>query len=172
MAFTSCELATELDKWKIRNVIATAEHPQTNGLVERLNRKAARAIAGFISPNHRDLDERLSDAVSAINSAKQSTTKHSPFQLVYGRLPNRPDNNLFEWPEDGPVSRRRFIKHVEQFRKAARFNIIRHQDRTKLLCDARRKASKPYHQGDLVLVRRMLKKKELTKKFLPKYSRG
>ncbi|EFX63612.1 hypothetical protein DAPPUDRAFT_119063 [Daphnia pulex] len=65
--------------------------------------------------------------------------------------------------------RRRFIKRVEQMRKTARFNIIRRQDRTKLLCDARRKASKPFHQGDLVLVRRMLKKKGLTKKFLPKY---
>ncbi|KZR95970.1 putative Histone-lysine N-methyltransferase NSD2, partial [Daphnia magna] len=84
------------------------------------------------------------------------TTKHSPFQLVYGRLPNRPDNNLFEWP----VSRRKFIKRVEQLRKAARFNIIRRQDRTKMLCDARRKASKPYYQGDLVLVHRMLKKKD------------
>jgi hypothetical protein len=84
-ALTSRELATDLDKWKIGHVIATAEHPQTNGLVERLNRTATRAIAGFISPNHRDWDERLSDAVSAINSAKQSTTKHSPFQLVYGR---------------------------------------------------------------------------------------
>jgi hypothetical protein len=49
---------------------------------------------------------------------------------------------------------------VEQLRKAARFNIIRRQDRTKLLCNARKKASKPYHQGDLVLVRRMLKKKD------------
>ncbi|KAI9560542.1 hypothetical protein GHT06_011483 [Daphnia sinensis] len=74
-----------------------------------------------------------------------------------------------EMLKDGPVSRRKFIKRVEQMRKAARFNIIRRQDRTKLLCDARRKASKPYHQGDLVLVRRMLKKKGLTKKFLPKY---
>ncbi|XP_057374379.1 uncharacterized protein K02A2.6-like [Daphnia carinata] len=68
-AFTSSELAMELDKWKIRHVIATAEHPQTNGLVERLNRTAARAISGFISPTHRDWDERLSDAVFAINSA-------------------------------------------------------------------------------------------------------
>jgi hypothetical protein len=137
--------------------------------VERLNRTAARVIAGFIAPHHRDWDERLSDAVSAINSAKQSTTKHSPFQLVYGRIPNRPDNNLFEWPEDAPVSRKKFIKRVEQLRKVARLNIIRRQDKTKLLCDARRKASKPYHQGDLVLVRRMLKKKGFTKKFLPKY---
>jgi hypothetical protein len=28
-ALKSLELATELDKWKIRHVIATAEHPQT-----------------------------------------------------------------------------------------------------------------------------------------------
>ncbi|KZS05693.1 putative Histone-lysine N-methyltransferase NSD2 [Daphnia magna] len=131
-----------------------------DGLVERLNRTAARAIAGFISPTHRDWDEWLSDVVFAINSAKQSTTKHSPFQLVYGRLPNRPDNNLFEWPEDGPVSRRKFIKRVKQLRKVTRFNIIRRQDITKMLCDARRKASKPYYQGDLVLVRRMFKKKD------------
>jgi hypothetical protein len=54
-------------------------------------------------------------------------------------------------------------------RKAARLNIIRRQDKKKLMCDALRKASKPYHQGDFVLVRRMLKKKGFTKRFLPKY---
>ena len=168
-AFTSREFLTECEKRSIRHVCATAEHPQTNGLVERLNRTAARAIAGFIAPHHRDWDERLSDAVFAINTAKQSTTKYSPFQLVYGRLPNRPDNNMFEWPEDSPVSRKQFIKRVENLRKAARLNIVRRQKISKELADARRKASKPYLQGDLVLVRRMLKIKGLTKKFLPKY---
>lgn len=168
-AFTSEEMELEANRWHIKQIFATPEHPQTNGLVERVNRTTAQALAAFISPTHADWDDRLPDAVFAINSAKQSTVQYSPFQLVYGRLPTHAVDNLFEWPSDRPATQREFERRVARMRRAARLNTINRQRRSKKLTDARRRAAKPLVPGDLVLVRRRLKKKGLTRKFMPKY---
>ncbi|KZS02644.1 Uncharacterized protein APZ42_000239, partial [Daphnia magna] len=86
-AFSSHLMEEKVHEWRTDHVFATAEHPQTSGLVERVNRTMTLALAAYVNVEHDDWDRHLPAAVFAINTARQSTTEISPFQLVYGRLP-------------------------------------------------------------------------------------
>ncbi|XP_045023994.1 LOW QUALITY PROTEIN: uncharacterized protein LOC116925085 [Daphnia magna] len=160
---------SEVNEWKTQHVFATAEHPQTSGLVERVNRTMTLALAAYVNTDHDDWDRHLPAAIFAINTARQSTTEISPFQLVYGRLPFTALENEFPWPKERPESFNVFLSRVEKLRDAARMNIVKKTEKVKRLMDLRRRVVKDLFPGELVLVRRKLKKKNKTKKLLPKY---
>jgi hypothetical protein len=61
-----------------------------------------------------------------------------------------------------------FLSQVDK-RNAARLIIIEKQEKVKRLVDLRGRTVKDLYPGELVLVRRKLKKKGNTKKLLPKY---
>lgn len=54
----------------IKHAIASAEPPQTNGLVEKINRALAETLAAIINPFHTDWDLKLDAALPAFNSSK------------------------------------------------------------------------------------------------------
>ncbi|XP_045025111.1 uncharacterized protein LOC123469829 [Daphnia magna] len=159
----------KVNEWKTQHVFATAEHPQTSGLVERVNRTMTLALAAYVNTDHDDWDHHLPAAIFAINTARQSTTEISPFQLVYGRLPFTALENEFPWPKERPESFNVFLSRVEELRDAARMNIVKKQEKVKRLVGLQRRVVKDLCPGELVLVRRKLKKKNKTKKLLPKY---
>jgi hypothetical protein len=168
-AFSSHLMEEKVNEWKTQHVFATAEHPQTSGLVERVNRTMTLALAAYVNTDHDDWDRHLPAAIFAINTARQSTTEISPFQLVYGRLPFTALENEFPWPEERPESFDVFLSRVKELREAARLKIVKKQEKVKRLVDLRRRVVKDLCPGELVLVRRKLKKKGKTKKLLPKY---
>ena len=59
----------------------------------------------------------LSGAVSAINTAGQSSTEKSLFELVYGRLPVQQIENGISWPPERAESHSEFIYCVVAHRK-------------------------------------------------------
>lgn len=156
-------------EWETHHVFATAEHPQTSGLVDRVNRTINQALEGYVNTDHDDLDRHLPAAVFEINTARQSTVKISPFQLVYGRLPFTTLKNHFPWPKERPEPFDIFLASVGELREAARLKIIRKLEKSKRLVDQWRRIVLNLRPGELVLVRRKLKKKKKTKKYLPKY---
>lgn len=168
-AFTSAEMDEEVRLWGVKHVLASAEHPQTNGLIERMNRSLTSALAAYLNPTHNNWDNLLPDAIAAINTAKQSTTEYSPFQLVYGRTPNHAGDNAFDWPNECPETREEFLRRVSAMRRAVRLKITCKQKKYKCYTDKRRRSVAPFKPGDTVLVRRNIKKIGLSKKFLPKF---
>jgi hypothetical protein len=88
---------------------------------------------------------------------------------VYGRLPFTALENHFPWPKERPEPFDIFLARVGELREAARLNIIKKQEKSKRLVDQRRRIVQDLRPGELVLVRIKLKKKNKTKKFLPKY---
>ena len=62
---------------------STAFHPQTDGQTERTNRTLEQILRIYVSYKQNDWDKYLSTAEFAYNSAEQSTTKFSPFELNY-----------------------------------------------------------------------------------------
>ncbi|KZS13498.1 Uncharacterized protein APZ42_021358 [Daphnia magna] len=117
-AFTSAEMDEEVKLWGVKHVLASAEHPQTNGLIDRMNRSLTSTLAAYLNPTHNNWDNLLPDAIAAINTAKQSTTEYSPFQLVYGRTPNPAGDNAFDWPNECPETREEFLRRVSAMRRA------------------------------------------------------
>ena len=84
-AFKSCKMAIFLKKWRVCRVLSSAEHPETNGLDEKVNETLAYTFAAFVNVDQDAWDDQIPEAVFCINTAKQSTTEITPFELVYGR---------------------------------------------------------------------------------------
>ena len=126
-AYTAKEVADAMEEWGVKQVFATGEHPQTSGLVERVNRTLTLVIAAYVNTEHNDWDQELREAAYAINTAKQSTTEKMPFELVFGRVPRTPLENALSWPTDRPQSFEEFVSRLEKMRKEVYFLIINKQ---------------------------------------------
>src|SRR6185436_3914571 len=79
--------------------LASAYHPQSNGLTERFNQTLCRALDKGISETKYDWDMLIPPALFAYRTIKNRTTKHEPFYLLYGRSPTLPiELDIVTWP--------------------------------------------------------------------------
>ena len=69
---------------------SSAYHPQTNGLVERMNRTIKAALSKDVRVNARDWDTFIPRILLGIRAGVQASTKYSPYALVFGRQPYLP----------------------------------------------------------------------------------
>ena len=78
------------DQYGITQHFASSYHPQTNGLVERVNRTIADTIAKVSTETGKPWDKCIPDALFAVRTNLQSTTGQTPFYLTYGREARMP----------------------------------------------------------------------------------
>ena len=83
-----------------KKVNTSAYHPQTDGLVERFNRTLIDMLAKRVGVQERD--EQLPYVLFAYRSTLQTSTRESPFRLLYGRDPQLP-SEIMLYP---PIERR------------------------------------------------------------------
>lgn len=69
----------------IKRCVSSAYHPQTNGLVERVNGMVKRRVSKLLVDRGKNWDESLHDIIFSINAQPQSATKYTPFFLMFGR---------------------------------------------------------------------------------------
>uniref|UniRef100_A0A3B3DF81 Gypsy retrotransposon integrase-like protein 1 n=1 Tax=Oryzias melastigma TaxID=30732 RepID=A0A3B3DF81_ORYME len=74
----------------IKHAVSSAYHPQTNGQDERTNQNIKRALRKYVNSKHNDWDVHLAAVVYGINTAKQHSTRHSPYYLLFHRHPRLP----------------------------------------------------------------------------------
>lgn len=65
--------------------ITSAYHPQSNGLVERLNQTLQNTLMKQVNDHQNNWDELLDPALFAIRTSKQKSTKYTPFELMFNR---------------------------------------------------------------------------------------
>ncbi|CAF0934377.1 unnamed protein product [Brachionus calyciflorus] len=80
----------------IRRLRTSQFHLECDGLSERLNRTLKRMIKCFINDNHDNWDELLPALSFAYNTATHSTTKFTPYELMYGRKPKLPIDLVYK----------------------------------------------------------------------------
>ncbi|KAG1924860.1 gypsy retrotransposon integrase-like protein [Pimephales promelas] len=69
----------------IKRSVTAAYHPQTNGLDEKTNDNIKRALKKLVNDQQNDWDVYLDATLFSLRSKVHTTTKHSPFLLMYGR---------------------------------------------------------------------------------------
>ena len=68
-----------------KKVNTTGYHPQTDGLVERMNRTLITMLSKCVAKHGIDWDERLPYVLFAYRVTIHESTRESPFHLLYGR---------------------------------------------------------------------------------------
>ena len=82
-----------MERFKIKHLLSTPYHPQTNGLVERFNRTLCESLAKLVKQTN-EWDKYIAPVLFAYHSSKQATTKLTPFYLTYGREAVLPVDDL------------------------------------------------------------------------------
>lgn len=148
---------------------STAYHPQTNGLTERLNKTLADMLSMYVDVEHKCWDEILPYVTFAYNTARQETTRMTPFALLYGReAETMLDAMLPHYDGDGDQNVQRFIQKAEEARQLAYHRITQQQRQDSLQYNARHKHA-AFDPGDRVWVWSPIRRRGLSEKLLKRY---
>ena len=150
----------------------TAYHPQTDGLVERLNRTLLDMLAKTVEKNGKNWDRELPYVLFAYRASLQESTRESPFFLMYGRDPRLPS-------EETLSGRVRETLDVEDYRselasgmaeawELARANVQKAQKRQKRYHD-RRATDSLFRVGERVFIYMPAEKQWKAYKFAKPY---
>ena len=92
-------LMSELCKlFGIHKLNTTAYHPQTDGLVEQLNRILTAMLSKTVEKTGKNWDRQLPYVLFAYRTSRQEATKESPFFLMHGRDPRLPTETALDFP--------------------------------------------------------------------------
>jgi hypothetical protein len=162
------------NRFGINYDFSTVYHPQSNGLVERFNRTLGTALAKFAHEDIHNWDQHLHAVLFAYRTNRQSSTKYSPFRLVYGLDARLPVDLEWDTPDgaDHPTSivQRAFqiLNRLEPDRLKTYDNIVQAQARQKRYHDDQIEP-RTYAIGDKVLLHRTGQSTSHSAKLLSKW---
>jgi hypothetical protein len=166
------ELLEEFERtYRIKHIKTTAYHPQGNGQTERAN-QTVKNILAKTTKTYDTWDHYLDSALFAARTIRQNSTTYSPFELVYGRNPQREFNVSI--PKTGTYEDRiwayiiRDIARLQLVRKKAGVFIEKAQERQRKKQDQKASAEK-LQIGDQVLHYRNIVDSSWSAKLEPKW---
>jgi len=100
--------------FRIRKFRTTAFHPQSNGSLERSHHALGEYLKQYAN-EQKQWDKWISLAIFNYNTSVHEATKHTPYELVFGKIARIPSNELLA-PEDKLASYNDYlINLVTQF---------------------------------------------------------
>ena len=114
------------------HVFTTPYNPQANGVCERFNATMCDSLASMINKKKNDWDELLSKVVLSYNTSRHSTTKFTPFEMMFGRLCKL----SFDLPKRTTfIEPHQYVKQLQEYladvKNLARINIEQTQRKIK-----------------------------------------
>ena len=91
LEFNNSIMTEGLRSLNIEHKRTTPYHPQTNGVVERFHRTLKDSIRKLVNNQTARWEEELGQALWAYRVSDSKARGSSPFYLLYGREPDRPD---------------------------------------------------------------------------------
>ena len=147
--FTATFFEEIFDQLGTKLCFSTANHPQTDGQTERVNRQIEDVLRAFVNHKQDNWDKLLPLCEFAINSSRNSSVGNSPFFLMYGQDPKSPPDIIARGGERSAA----WLQEQQDAIKIARDSMVAAQARQAVYADRGRATSK-LKVGDLVLVYR------------------
>ena len=140
----------------MKKINTSGYHPQTDGLVEKFNSTILAMLAKCTDGSVAEWDKKLPFLLFAYRSTIQSSTKESPFFLLYGRDPRLPSGSMLdqtrpEYLVDMEDYRAELLVNLKTARELALVNIKEAQQKQKTAYD-HHSSSSVYKVGDRVMV--------------------
>ena len=76
-------------RFKVKRVKTTAFHPQSNGSIERSHHALGEFLKRYSDKDY-EWDQSIDIAIFNYNTCVHKGTKHTPFEVVFGRLARSP----------------------------------------------------------------------------------
>ena len=151
--------------FQIKHLVTLAYHPQTNSQVERTNQTLKGVLRKLVNKKQDDWDKYLEAALFGIRTSVQSSTKYSPFFLMFSRQPRlfielqlneTKENNVLEFPDSYPLdeSVESRISHMTTIREKVDSHIAKAQSKQKQHYEL--KKSKGYKSFDFKIGMKVL----------------
>ena len=125
----------------IRKSRTTSYRPQSDGLVERMNRTLEAMLSAHVNDNQSNWDAHLQRCLLAYRSSVHSSTKQTPAMLMLGREIHLPVDLMFQDPSDTattvPDYATNLRDRLQHAYKNARKSGATAQNRQKTLYDKR-----------------------------------
>lgn len=156
-AFKNAQFSKVCEGLLIKHKLVGVGQPQANGMVERTNRSVTQTAKILCEGKGRVWSSYIGEIEYAMNTKISSVTGHSPYELVYGRLPPGPTytDDLVdpeeEWKLDDNV--RILRKRIETLQQLAHESQLKAGEQQRSYHDAHAKAH-TFAVGDKVFVYR------------------
>lgn len=113
--FVSEAMNLVCDRLGIARTTTSVEHPQTDGLVERMNRTVKTSLAIYVEKGPRLWDLYLPFVTFGINTARLASTGVSPFGALYGRQASLPPTAQLEPPAKSGHTTKSWIQYLNHY---------------------------------------------------------
>lgn len=170
--FVSEAVGVVCQRLGIAKIQTSVEHPQTDGLVEQMNRTIKTSLSVYCQ-NHQPAvwDEYLPFITFAINTSKQKSSNHSTFETMYRRQAVIPPLEDLLNVKTNTFTSKSGISYLNHFlpllHQDLKQNIQRSQQQQQKQYKKHRKKEENFDVGDSVL---KIKMKEAWKFSEPKFS--
>lgn len=149
--FTSILLKNVSKLFKIKQINCSAYHPQSNGALERSHATLADYLKHYINDEQTDWDDWLNFAMFSYNTSVHTSTKFSPFELIFAHQAHLPSSLTktpeFKYTYDDYIDE--ITLKFQKSREIARNNIIQSKHINKKYYDKNINSS-DYNIGDKV----------------------
>ena len=150
---------------KIKKIQTSAYRPQSNGSCERSHRTLTEYLRSFVAKSQDDWDSWIKYAVFVYNTTPNTSTKFTPFELVFGRKPEIPSvfSNPPEVRYNYEVYSNELKARLQHANALARRNLLSSKERSKEQYDKHAKPSS-FRVGDTVFLKNDATQKGKNKK--------
>lgn len=156
--------------FKLKKLTTTAYHPQSNGALERTHGTITDYLRHYVSGSQTDWDTWLDFATFSFNTTIHTSTKFTPYELIFGFKPELPSSitkeQPFKYTYDDYLDQLKL--KLRESQRIARENLLKSKQMNKEKYD-KRINPEDFNIGDKVYLLNEKSKLNTSKKLTHKY---